>query len=143
MKRSIDRLLKFARRFVAASVRRARVDVQGARYPRQPWVEGFAWEGTIDGVECDPPWVEIFLPRRLTERAYPRKLTYRVRAGEIKYRCWHEEVLTTIAHELRHIQQYTIPRRARVKHPEVDAELFAKFVLEQYRLKKRCKHEQA
>lgn len=61
---------------------------------------------------------------------YPTVSVYRKRVGPVTFTAWQEEVLFVLAHEFRHIDQFWSLKRP--KHFEVDAERFAKSVLEKY-----------
>jgi hypothetical protein len=62
---------------------------------------------------------------------YPTSSIYRKSVGEIVFEDWKEEFLFVLAHEMRHVDQYWSDQMPR--HPEVDAERYAQYVLDCYR----------
>lgn len=68
------------------------------------------------------------------QKKFKRKDMYRKAAGPVYFKSWEENFIMVLAHELRHIDQFTsenIPY-----HMEVDAEKYAMLVLNEYRKRK-------
>lgn len=86
----------------------------------------FQWNPDFDNVHT-PSSVYIYLSRN----TYPAKTIHRKAVGEIVLRSWEEEYVFTLAHELRHIDQFWGFEAP--SFPEVDAETFAKETLEVFR----------
>lgn len=61
---------------------------------------------------------------------YPNLQTYRKRAGPVYVRDFDADFVYYMAHEFRHLMQFS--GHVEVRHPEVDAELFAQEVLKDY-----------
>jgi hypothetical protein len=95
---------------------------------RNMWnVEGTAWPGRCE-IYLRP---DIFSGTCL----YPITQTYKKQAGPLTYNSFYEHLVAVAAHELRHVDQFSMPYAMRKKlgHHEVDAERFAAFVLSRWR----------
>lgn len=82
--------------------------------------------------------VTLFIPAPLPR--YPRRYAYRKAAGKIYFKCWCEELVCLVGHELRHVAQDRARKDEHPPHYEVDAEAVGRFVLDLWREKKRCPH---
>lgn len=127
--RKVRRLIDFAQGLAPVETRPEKIRV--FFNCATPIVSGYAY-----GNES----IDIFLPKRLFTRRYPRRFVYRKSAGALSFRCWCEEVIATAAHEVRHIAQESTPHAMRPRNYEVDAEAFARFALDIYRMRRRCRH---
>jgi hypothetical protein len=78
------------------------------------------------------PCIRMTLSRGLGR--YPRKTTHVDEVGTILLESWEEEVVLVLAHELRHIEQFSEGKQYEYYEAEVDAERFGLKVLQQYRV---------
>lgn len=128
-RRRVLRLVAFARALVPADLQPDVVRIHDG-YRASSFVCGQAGGGEVD----------LYIPEDFGRARYPRRQVYRKAAGALVYRCPCEEVVSTAAHELRHIVQDRLPAFARPKFYEVDAEAAARSALDIYRLRPRCRH---
>lgn len=82
--------------------------------------------------------VKLHVPAILPK--YPRRYTYRKGAGALRFGCPCDEFVALVAHELRHVGQSRAPKAEQPGQAEIDAEAFARFALEKFQARKRCRH---
>jgi hypothetical protein len=97
-------------------------------------------KGRVTGLAEPEGPIELRIPTAIFTRAYPRLDLYRRGAGALRFDCWCEEIVAVAAHEFRHVAQFRAPEAERPAAEEVDAECVARFAVEQYRRRKRCRH---
>lgn len=133
----LEQLAEFCyRRFPSASLSRLAIEIRQV----SPWTREGRMFG-IEGIAYGGAPADVILPRgtryyvRLLIRrlgAYPRAYAYRKRAGVLKFYNWEEEFVAVLGHELYHIHQFKNPHQQDY-HLEVQAERFAKQLLEEFR----------
>jgi hypothetical protein len=124
------------RRFPSASLTKLAIEVQQV----SPWtrlgqrygISGMAYGEVPAGVVA-PKGVERYIRLSVMRLGrYPRGYTYRKRVGALIFRDWEEEFVAVLGHELYHIHQFKNPHQQDY-HLEVQAERFAKQLLEEFR----------